>query len=75
MAGKEIRSATKEPGKPPKVFSHLTVTPGAEGGVSVEHHFTSYEHKSEMHPFGASEGKQALQHIGAACNIGGGEEE
>ena len=55
--------------KPPKVFSHMTVTPGENGGVNVEHHFTSYEHPSEHFPFGPSEGKEAMDHIAQHAGI------
>lgn len=54
---------------PKKEFSHLEVTPGKNGGVTVMHHFTSYEHKPEPHIFGESEGKEALAHIAKHAGI------
>jgi hypothetical protein len=43
----------EKPKKPAKVLEHLRVMKGADptGGTVVEHHFTSYEHPSEQHPF------------------------
>jgi hypothetical protein len=69
MPGKAIRSATKAPGKPPKMLESLRVIPGEKGGVNIEHHFTSYEHPAEHFPFGATEGKQALDHIAEHAGI------
>jgi hypothetical protein len=75
MVGKAIKEAKMERGKPPKVFRNLTVTPEKDakgkmtGGVIVEHHFENYEHPSEPHPFGVSEGKQALDHIAEHAGI------
>jgi hypothetical protein len=75
MVGKALRTATKQSGKPPKVFRNLTITPEKDakgnhtGGVVIEHHFESYEHPSEPHPFGVTEGKQALAHIAEHTGI------
>jgi hypothetical protein len=55
------RKGKQEPAA--KELDHMRVTPGENGGVSIEHHFTSMEHPPEMHVFGASEGKEAAAHF------------
>ena len=48
---------------PPKELEHIRLTPAENGGVSAEHHFTSYEHKPEMHVFAAGQQKQLMSHL------------
>lgn len=48
---------------PPKELEHIRLTPAENGGVSAEHHFTSYEHKPEMHVFAAGQAKQLMAHL------------
>ena len=49
--------------KPAKVMENMRVMPAENGGVSVEHHFTHYDHKPEMHVFGKGEGKKFAAHM------------
>ena len=53
----------KRSNKPPKVMEHMRIMPAENGGVSVEHHFTHYDHKPEMHVFGAGDGKKFVAHV------------
>lgn len=54
-----------------KKLKHMTVTPGAKGGATVEHHFGPVKdgdpygpsHPSETHPF--SKAKDAAKHVEA----------
>ncbi len=48
---------------PPKELEHIRLTPAENGGVSAEHHFTSYEHKPEMHVFAAGQHKELMVHL------------
>ena len=48
---------------PAKQLHHLEMRGGESGGVSVEHHFTNYEHKPEMHVFGDGDGHMLAAHI------------
>lgn len=54
---------SRVPKKPPKEFSHMEIHPGEDGGAVVTHHFTSYEHKPEMHPFSDGDGHKLAAHI------------
>jgi hypothetical protein len=49
--------------KPPKVLEDIRIKKGENGGHVIEHHFTSYEHKPEVYPFGAGQGKEAAAHL------------
>ena len=53
----------KRSNKPAKVLEHMRVMPAENGGVSVEHHFTHYDHKPEMHVFGAGDGEGFKAHM------------
>jgi hypothetical protein len=55
--------------KPAKVLDHLRVKEAENGGHSVEHHFTSFEHEPETHVFGADQGPEMLAHVAKAANI------
>jgi hypothetical protein len=48
---------------PPKELEHIRLTPAENGGVSAEHHFTSFEHKPEMHVFAAGQHKELMAHL------------
>ena len=69
MVGKAMLSSSSKERTPPKVLDHLEVRQGESGGHVVEHHFTHYEHKPEMHIFGQSEGPEAIQHIAEHAKI------
>ena len=49
--------------KMPKELDHLRLTPAENGGVSVEHNFTHYEHKPEMHVFAANQNAELMSHL------------
>ena len=51
------------PKKMPKVLEHIQLMPAENGGVAAEHRFTHYEHKPEMHVFGANEGGKLMAHL------------
>jgi hypothetical protein len=53
----------RAPKKMPKELEHIRLTPAENGGVSAEHHFTSYEHKPEMHVFAAGQHKELMAHL------------
>lgn len=62
--GKETRSARGGKDKiPAKELQEIALRPAENGGVIAEHRFTSYEHKSEPHVFGADEAKALSDHI------------
>lgn len=47
----------------PKVLHHLEIHPQMGGGVRVEHHYSSYEHKMEPHEFEEHEGGKFHAHL------------
>ena len=49
--------------KAPKVLHHLEVHPKMGGGVRVEHHYNSYEHKAEPYNFAEDEGGKFHAHM------------
>jgi hypothetical protein len=55
--------------KPKKVLDHLEVKEAENGGHTVTHHFTSYEHAPEVHAFGPAQGEEAMLHIAKNANI------
>jgi len=63
MSGMKTASAADRPRKEPKVLDDLRVKGAENGGATVEHHFTSYEHKPETHVFGKDEGDALAQHV------------
>lgn len=70
-------ATTHKERKPPKVLSHLEIHEAENGGHTVRHHFTHYEHAPEEHVFGANESQAAHEHIASAVNMpmeGAGEE-
>lgn len=52
-----------------KELSHVEVREAENGGHSVTHHFTSFEHEPETHVFGKDEGPNVLHHVAEAVNI------
>ena len=49
--------------KMPKVLHHIELTAAQNGGAMAEHSFTHYEHKPEVHVFGAGDGAKLAAHI------------
>jgi hypothetical protein len=70
---KHVKMAKGERHEAPKMLHHLTVTPGEGGGHVVEHHFKpgagGQYHEPEMHPFGADQGQEAMDHIASSAGI------
>lgn len=60
---REALMSTARDRKPPKVLEDIRIKKGENGGHVVEHHFTSYEHKPEVYPFGAGQGKELAAHL------------
>lgn len=56
---------------PPKELAEIRLKPAEGGGVAAEHHFTSMEHKPEMHVFAAHEGAKLAAHLGTHMGIKG----
>jgi hypothetical protein len=58
-------AATEAPSKVkmPKVLQEMALRKGQTGGAVAEHMFTHYEHKPEVHVFGASDGAKLAAHI------------
>lgn len=57
------------PKKPPKKLDHMRVEEAENGGHTVTHHFTHYEHNPEQHVFGKGEGNELLMHIAKHGNV------
>lgn len=55
--------------KPAKVLDHLKIQEAENGGHTITHHFTSYEHEPETHVFGKEQGEEAMMHIAKHANI------
>lgn len=51
------------PKRKTKVLDHIRLTPAENGGVSAEHHFTSYEHQPETHVFASGQQKELMAHL------------
>jgi hypothetical protein len=51
------------PKAPKKEFDHMELKEAENGGAVATHHFTSYEHKPEIHAFGKDEGHKLSAHI------------
>jgi hypothetical protein len=70
---KAIKRATGERHSSPKVYSHMEVKGGENGGHVVTHHFHpgagGEYHKPEDHVFGDSEGQEAANHIVETAGI------
>ena len=63
-AMKEVAAeAPRTAKKPAKELMHGELKEAENGGVTMEHHFTSYEHKPELHVFGSDEGHKLAAHI------------
>jgi hypothetical protein len=62
MDGISVAESSKAK-RAPKVLHHLEVHPQMGGGVRVEHHYSSYEHKMEPHEFGEGEGGKFHEHL------------
>ncbi len=57
-------SAHQKPAKSvPKVLEHIRIMPKMGGGVTVAHHYSSYEHEPKMHEFGMTDGSGFHEHI------------
>jgi len=59
----DVMAATPKQKKAAKVLDHMRITQSENGGHSIEHHFTSYDHPPEIHVFGAGESMAAHEHI------------
>jgi hypothetical protein len=59
---------------PPKALDHVRIYKGEKGGHIIEHHFTSYEHQPEKHPFSKDDGEGALAHVAKHMGIAVGAE-
>jgi hypothetical protein len=69
MAKSDVMAATPKQRKAPKQLSHLELHEGENGGHVVHHVFTHYDHPTEHHVFGASEGSKLVDHIVKHGNI------
>jgi hypothetical protein len=59
----EAATAAPAEKKMPKILHHIELTAAQNGGAMAEHSFTHYEHKPEVHVFGANEGHKLAAHI------------
>lgn len=74
----DVTATTHKSRKPPKIIEHIRLSPGTNGGVTVHHHFTHYEHPPEgPHIFAADEGKKLASHLSKHLSMAslGGESE
>jgi hypothetical protein len=55
--------------KPAKKLASMEVEEAKNGGHTVTHRFTSYEHKPEQNVFGKEEGNEMLQHIAKHAHV------
>lgn len=70
MPGKAILTSTRERDKmPPKELRDMVVQPAENGGASIVHRFTHYEHPDEMHVFGENDGKEFVAHLAKHTGI------
>ena len=53
----------------PKVLRHIEVRAGEKGGHIVKHYFDHYDHPSEEHIFGKSEGLAMMAHVGKLMGV------
>lgn len=65
----DVTASTHKERKPKKVLSHIEVHEGENGGHTVKHIHTSYEHPPEDHVFGAGQGGEMLAHVGKTMNV------
>lgn len=59
----DVVATTHANKKLPKVLDHIRITQSENGGHSIEHHFTHYDHPPEIHVFGKGEAQAAHDHI------------
>lgn len=71
----QIAHGGMEMKKPPKKFSHMEMRPAKNGGVTITHHFSNYEHRPEDHVFGKDEGEAALAHVAKHMGMSVGDPE
>lgn len=62
-ATKTMPAEPKQSKMPKKELAHVEMREAENGGVTAEHHFTSYEHKPEVHVFGSGDGHALAAHI------------
>lgn len=65
----DVMAATPKQRKMAKRLDHIRITESENGGHSIEHHYTSYEHPPEMHVFGKGESQAAHEHIAKHMNM------
>lgn len=63
MASDTMASVGKKTRKPAKKLSHVEIHEAENGGHTIRHHFTSYEHPPEEHVFGKGESMNAHKHL------------
>jgi hypothetical protein len=61
--GGESVAESSKPKKAAKVLRKMEIEPRLGGGISVTHHYTSYQHEPKSHEFTEDEGHEALAHI------------
>lgn len=66
---RETRTSAPRERKEPKVLDYVQVKGAENGGATVEHHFTSYEHKPETHVFGKEDAKTMADHVSKAVGM------
>jgi len=76
----DTMASTHKERKPKKVLSHIEIHEAENGGHTIRHHFTHYEHAPEEHVFGKGESMKAHEHIASAMNmpmkdVGAGEDD
>lgn len=69
MAKSDVMASTPKAKKQAKVLEHIRVTEAENGGHTLEHHHTSYDHPPEMHVFGADEGAKLVAHLAKHAHI------
>jgi hypothetical protein len=55
--------------KPAKVLDHMRVKEAENGGHTIEHRFTSFEHEPETHVFGEGQGEEMMMHVAKHMNV------
>jgi hypothetical protein len=65
----DVMASTPKSKKQAKILEHIRVSEAENGGHSVEHHFTSYDHPPETHVFGSDEGHKLVAHLAKHAHI------
>lgn len=69
MTKSDVMASTPKSKKQAKVLEHIRISEAENGGHSVEHHFTSYDHPPETHVFGAGDGHALVKHLAKHAHI------